>query len=252
MTSNPKLAVCSCLLKKRNRHNGENAEFRGLNQDWSESFELVEVCPEVELDMGVSSSALRLIKDQERISLINPENGEDHTEAMIKYAEEKSDYLVASGISGFVFSKDSPVFGLEKVMVYCGENQLTITDGAGMFAKVFTTLYPQIPVIEDDDLNDSHKLGNFIARVTLYNRWLMIDKTGWTEEKIQNFHSRNIKLLEGISKEMNSNLIDKSRHPDFIAIDYITEAQKYLADSLKSDSVSLEYNQKPEPELANI
>ena len=103
MNSKPKLAVSSCLLRKKVRCNGDATEFRNLNQDWSESFELVEVCPEVELGMGVSSLALRLIKDRERISLINPENGEDHTEAMAKYAEEKSDDLVASGISGFVF-----------------------------------------------------------------------------------------------------------------------------------------------------
>ena len=132
MTSDPKLAVCSCLLKERDRHNGENTELRGLNDNWSKSFELVEVCPENELDMGVSNSALRLIKDQDRISLINPENGEDYTEVMLRYAEKKSDYLVASGICGFVFARDSPVFGLEKVMVYCGENRLTISGGAGM------------------------------------------------------------------------------------------------------------------------
>ena len=61
---------------------------------------------------------------------------------MLEYAEIQSDFLVASGISGFVFKKDSPSCGLERVKVYRGDNPQAVRDGAGLFAKVFTTLYP--------------------------------------------------------------------------------------------------------------
>ena len=246
MTSNPKLAVCSCLLKKRIRHDGENAELRGLNQDWSESFELVEVCPDVELGMGVSSSALRLIKDQERISLINPENGEDHTETMAKYAEEKSDELVASGISGFVFSKDSPVFGLERVKVYRGDNPKAVQDGSGLFAKVFTTLYPHIPVIEEGKLNDPSQVEHFLSRVQFFHEWHKIGDTGWTELKLKNFHRENENFLRSrapLSKKpisaIMSELSKGEQHPENLAFYYMTEAQKYLSTLTKS-SISIQ------------
>ncbi len=238
MTGNPKLAVCSCLLKKRVRRDGENAEFRDLNQDWSESFELVEVCPEVELGMGVSSSALRLIKDRERISLINPENGEDHTEAMAKYAEEKSDELVACGISGFVFSKDSPVFGLERVKVYRGDSPKAVQDGSGLFAKVFTTLYPHIPVIDEGKLTDPYQVEHFFARVQFFHKWHTIGMTGWTESKLEKFHNENQIFLyeraplsrKSISAVM-SVLSKGEEHPENVAFYYMTEAQKSLSET---------------------
>ena len=259
MTSNPKLAVCSCLLKNRNRHNGDSTEFRGLNDNWSKSFELVEVCPENELDMGVSNSALRLIKDQDRISLINPENGEDYTEAMLKYAEKKSDYLVASGICGFVFARDSPVFGLEKVMVYCGENRLTISGGAGMFSKVFTTLYPQVPVIEGESLSNHALYENFTSRVNLYYEWEKVGRTGWTKQKLQSFHEQNKDFIqkitpgaESILSVISSQISNENQHPEYAALDYITQAEKYLSDSIKTENIASDSKQLQKTNIANI
>ena len=52
MTSRPKLAVSSCLLGEKVRHNGESSEFRILNRVWSEHLELIGVCPEVGVGMG--------------------------------------------------------------------------------------------------------------------------------------------------------------------------------------------------------
>ena len=236
MNSKPKLAVPSCLLGKEVCCDGDATEFRNLNQDWSESFELVEVCPEVELGMGVSSSALRLNKDRERISLINPENGEDHTEAMAKYAEKKSDDLVASGISGFVFSKDSPVFGLEKVKVYRGDNPKAVQDGSGLFTMVFTTLYPHIPVIEEVKLIDPLHVEHFLARVQFFHEWQTIGNEGWTAEKIISFHDEN--KLFSLSrapefKEILDRIIaegfNNNEHPEHVALNYMTEAQKRLS-----------------------
>ena len=41
---------------------------------------------------------------------------------MLEYAEVQSDFLVGSGISGFVFKSDSASCGLERVKVYRGDS----------------------------------------------------------------------------------------------------------------------------------
>ena len=192
----PKLAVSSCLLGKKVRSNGDAAEFRPLNRTWSEHLELIEVCPEVGIGMGVPRPTPRLVEDEERISLIDPMNGHDYTDKMLEYAEVQSDFLVASGISGFVFKTDSPSCGLEKVKVYRGDNPQAVRDGTGLFAKVFTTLYPHIPAAEESQLRDKSQADHFLARVNLLHIWQMFGSEGWTAEKIEAFHLEQKPLMQ--------------------------------------------------------
>ena len=232
----PKLAVSSCLLGKKVRSNGDAAEFRPLNRTWSEHLELIEVCPEVGIGMGVPRPTPRLVKDEERISLIDPMNGHDYTDKMLEYAEVQSDFLVASGVSGFVFKTDSPSCGLEKVKVYRGDNPQAVRDGTGLFAKVFTTLYPHIPVIEEVSLSDPLQEEHFLARVQFFNEWLSIGEEGWTASRLVTFHadqkafllSKTPEAMRSLDKII-SKLFDSDEHPEHVALNYVTEAQKHLS-----------------------
>ena len=217
----PKLAVSSCLLGKKVRYNGDAAEFRPLNRIWSEHLELIGVCPEVGIGMGVPRPTIRLVKGEERISLIDPKNGHDYTDKMLEFAEVQSDFLVASGISGFVFKKDSPSCGLERVKVYRGDNPQAVRDGTGLFAKVFTTLYPHIPVIEEGRLTDPLQAEHFLARVHFFNEWLSIGEEGWTASKLMTFHAEHKLFL--LSRAPDSKRIlgriiaqgfDNDEHPE--------------------------------------
>lgn len=236
MTSKPKIAVSSCLLGKKVRYNGDAAEFRMLNRVWSDHLELIGVCPEVAIGMGVPRPTIRLVKGEERISLINPKNGDDYTDKMLEYAEVQSDFLINSGISGFVFKKGSPSCGLERVKVYRGENAHAEKVGAGMFAKVFTTLYPHIPVIEEGRLSDPLQAEHFLARVYFFNEWLNVGAKGWSAAKLMQFHSENKLFLlsrapdaKRILGRVIANAFENNEHPDIVALKYMAEAQNHLS-----------------------
>ena len=236
MASKPKIAVSSCLLGKKVRYNGDAAEFRMLNRVWSDHLELIGVCPEVAIGMGVPRPTIRLVKGEERISLINPKNGDDYTDKMLEYAEVQSDFLINSGISGFVFKKGSPSCGLERVKVYRGDNAHAEKGGAGMFAKVFTTLYPHIPVIEEGRLSDPLQAEHFLARVYFFNRWLDVGVEGWTANKLMNFHSEHKLFILSRAPDAKSILgrviahgFENNEHPDLVALKYMTEAQNHLS-----------------------
>ena len=236
MTSKPKIAVSSCLLGKKVRYNGDAAEFRMLNRVWSDHLELIGVCPEVAIGMGVPRPTIRLVKGEERISLINPKNGDDYTDKMLEYAEVQSDFLINSGISGFVFKKGSPSCGLERVKVYRGENAQAEKVGAGMFAKVFTTLYPHIPVIEEGRLSDPLQAEHFLARVYFFNEWLNVGVKGWSAAKLMQFHSENKLFLlsrapdaKRILGRVIANAFENNEHPDIVALKYMAEAQNHLS-----------------------
>lgn len=236
MSDKPILAVSSCLLGQRVRYNGDAAEFRPLTRKWANFLKLVPVCPEVGIGMGTPRPTIRLVKLDEKITIKDPKNDIDYTEDMTKFAELKSDYLAEMGISGFVFKKDSPSCGLERVKVYRENNPQATRDGRGLFSMIFTSLYPQIPVIEEGRLTDPKQAEHFLARVHFYHEWQKIGESGWTEEKLQNFHDENSLFLLSrspeSSKELESyiaSMLDNGEHVNTVALGYMTRAQEYLS-----------------------
>lgn len=235
MSSKPKLAVSSCLLGHKVRYNGDAAEFRPLTRVWCEHLDLVGVCPEVGIGMGIPRPTIRLVKKDDKITLVNPKSGDDFTQKMLEFAELKSDVLVSEGICGFVFKKGSPSCGLERVKVYKDDNPTAERTGVGMFAKVFTTLYPHIPVIEEGRLTDPLQAENFLARVHFFSDWLAIGNEGWTASKVMKFHSENKLFIlskapaaKRILGRIIANGFTEGQHPDNVALHYMTTAQSHL------------------------
>lgn len=236
MRDKPKLAVSSCLLGKKVRYNGDAAEFRQLTRQWSEHLELIGVCPEVGIGMGTPRPTIRLVKEGDKITLVDPKNDIDYTDKMLEYAEIQSDFLMSSGICGFVFKKDSPSCGLERVRLYRGENPQATRDGIGMFAKVFTTLYPHVPVIEEGRLTDPLQAEHFLARVHFFAEWLSLGKQGWNARKLMKFHAEHKLFLLSRAPDSKRQLgriiaqgFDNGEHPENVALTYMSEAQKYLS-----------------------
>ena len=245
MDSKPKLAVSACLLGKKVRYNGDAAEFRALTRKWNGHFDLVGVCPEVGIGMGTPRPTIRLVNNGESIRLVNPKNGEDFTSPMLEYAQLQADMLVESGISGFVFKKDSPSCGLERVKVY-REGQVQATrDGVGMFAKVFTTLYPHIPVIEEGRLTDARQAEHYLARVHFFSLWREEGLKGWTAKALMEFHNVNKLFLLSRSPDAKRRLgrliaqgFDNGDRPETVALAYMTEAQQSLNVLTKSGPIA--------------
>lgn len=245
MTDKPILAVSSCLLGQRVRYNGDAAEFRPLTRKWGKFLKLVPVCPEVGIGMGTPRPTIRLVKTSDGITIKDPKNDIDYTSEMSEFAQIKSDYLASIGISGFVFKKDSPSCGLERVKVYRENNPQATRDGRGLFSMIFTSLYPHIPVIEEGRLTDPKQAEHFLARVHFFHQWQEIGKEGWSAEKLMDFHNENKLFL--VSREPSSetelgNFIatqfDQGEHPDTVALSYMTKAQEYLSVLTKDERIA--------------
>jgi uncharacterized protein YbbK (DUF523 family) len=163
MSNMPKLGVSACLLGEKVRYNGDGAEFRSLTRAWSHHLDLIGVCPEVGIGMGTPRPTIRLVNRDGKIHLVNPKTDDDFTQDMLEYAELQSDALMKAEICGFVFKKDSPSCGLERVRVYRDDQPQAIRNGTGLFALVFTTLNPHIPVIEEGRLSDPLQAEHFLG-----------------------------------------------------------------------------------------
>ena len=235
MPTMPKLGVSACLLGEKVRYNGDGAEFRSLTRAWSHHLDLIGVCPEVGIGMGTPRPTIRLVNREGKIHLVNPKTDDDFTQDMLEYAELQSDALMKAEICGFVFKKDSPSCGLERVRVYRDDQPQAIRNGTGLFALVFTTLNPHIPVIEEGRLSDPLQAEHFLARVEFFSLWLEEGRGGWTADKLMRFHNTNKLFLLSRSPKAKRELgrllahaFEQGEHPDHAALQYMTAAQKSL------------------------
>jgi uncharacterized protein YbbK (DUF523 family)/uncharacterized protein YbgA (DUF1722 family) len=235
MAKASKLGVSACLLGQKVRSNGEAAEFKSLTQTWSPHFEMIGVCPEVGIGMATPRPTTRLVKRDGKINLLSSETDENFTQQMVEYAQLQSDALAESGISGFIFKNDSPSCGLGRVQVYNKGQPQSKEQAMGVFAMVFTTLNPHIPVIDESRLSDPVQAEHFLARVEFLSSWLGEGRSGWTADKLMQFHNTNKLFL--LSRSPNAkrslgrliaNAFDRGDHPENVALEYMTSAQQSL------------------------
>ncbi len=166
-----RLGVSSCLLGAEVRFDGGHKRDRFLMDVLGPYVQWVPVCPEFEMGMGVPREPVRLVGDPESPRMLGVRSGTDHTAAMRRYADARVRALDALDLAGYVFKKDSPSCGMERVRVHPSGGGMPSRRGRGLFAAAFMDAYPAIPVEEEGRLGDPALRENFIERVFAYRRW---------------------------------------------------------------------------------
>lgn len=172
----PRLGISACLLGQRVRYDGGHKQDLFLTQTFAQFVEWVPVCPEIEVGMGVPRGAVRLTGSVDDPRMIAERTGKDWTEAMKTFAARRIHELAALDLSGYVFKKDSPSCGVERVRVY-GAANTPVRRGRGLFAAALMTGSPLLPVEEEGRLNDPGLRENFVERVFAYDRWSAAERT---------------------------------------------------------------------------
>ncbi len=131
------------------RFDGGHKRDSFLADTLSRHVEWVPVCPEVEAGMGIPREPIRLVGAGSRPRLIVATSGVDHTSAMERFSQRRVRELEALDLSGYVFKKDSPSCGMERVRVY-NEHGMPSRNGVGLFAWAFMERFPLIPVEKRD------------------------------------------------------------------------------------------------------
>ncbi|MDD2802265.1 MAG: DUF523 and DUF1722 domain-containing protein, partial [Methylococcales bacterium] len=92
-------------------------------------------------------------------------------------------------LCGYIFKKDSPSCGMERVKVYGGAQPHR--EGVGMYAEVVMRNNPLLPIEDEGRLGDAGLRENFIQRVYIYYRWKCLLEEGLTPGKLTEFHARH-------------------------------------------------------------
>lgn len=189
-----RIGVSQCLL-------GENVRFDGghKNNDYVVGtlgawFDFVAVCPEMEIGLGTPRESLRLVQSGSQVRLVAPKSGSDHTTKMREYSLRRAKQIESQRLVGYVFKKDSPSCGMERVRVY-GDAAMPNKNGRGLFAAAVIDLMPALPTEEEGRLGDPRLRENFVTRVFAYSRWLALEDAGLTRARLFRFHEEHKYVL---------------------------------------------------------
>jgi len=183
-----RIGVSSCLLGEKVRFNGGHCRDSFLTDVFGPYVEWLPVCPEVEIGMGVPRPSVRLVRDGDEISMVDPKSGTDFTQAMRRYSARRAAGLGTEALRGYVLKKDSPSCGMERVKIY-DANKVPARNGRGLFAQALKERFPNLPVEEEGRLKDPRLRENFIERIFAYDRLQTLFAHRWTTAQLVDFHT---------------------------------------------------------------
>lgn len=162
----PVIAISSCILGQRVRYDGEIKSYAELTQYLLQHFELIPVCPEVEIGLGVPRPAVQLTGDPVNPRMTGRDNPDiDVTTSMREFCANRPQQL--TNICGYVFKSKSPSCGIKNIPVF-DQGKIIADNQRGLFAQRIVELWPELPVCDENDLLTAESRQQFIERVQIY------------------------------------------------------------------------------------
>jgi uncharacterized protein YbgA (DUF1722 family)/uncharacterized protein YbbK (DUF523 family) len=159
----PRVVVSKCLGFDACRYNGQTIPDRFLAR-LSAHAELLLVCPEVEIGLGVPRDTIRIVEEKGRRRLVMPKTGDDLTERMVDFREKYLSRLPA--VDGFVLKSRSPSCGITDAKVHAPrEDAAPLGRGPGLFAEGVLACFPGIAVEDEGRLTNFRIREHFLTRI---------------------------------------------------------------------------------------
>jgi FdhD protein len=152
----PRVGISACLLGEPVRYDGRHKRDAWLVDVLGPQVEWVSVCPEVEAGFGIPRETMELVHDANgRAALMTTGTKRDVTDILQRYAGRRVEELARADLDGYVLKADSPSCGLE---------------GPGLFAAVLTARMPDLPIVDELQLDDGHARQRFADDVRAHHR----------------------------------------------------------------------------------
>jgi uncharacterized protein YbbK (DUF523 family) len=164
---NPLVGVSRCLLGDAVRYDGGSKINHVVIDKLSKIFTLIPVCPEVEAGLAIPRPPVQLTGNIENPRLTGRDDPSiDVTGIMQRYCQSRPFEL--KHLKGFIFKSRSPSCGLNSTPVFV-DGQCVTENSRGIFAKSLSDHYPDLPLIEDTELETNAKLNSFIQAVVKHH-----------------------------------------------------------------------------------
>lgn len=200
-----RIGISACLLGQEVRFNGGHSRDRFLTDTLANFVEFAPVCPEVEAGFPIPRETFRLEGNPDNPRFVTSRSKADHTERMEGFCRRRVEELASEDLCGFIFKKDSPSSGMERVKVH-GEKGPPVKRGVGLFARAFMKRFPLLPVEEEGRLHDPALRENFIEAIFVMRRWRDLLEGGLSRCRLVEFHTRHKLLIRSHSVEVHGEM----------------------------------------------
>jgi uncharacterized protein YbgA (DUF1722 family)/uncharacterized protein YbbK (DUF523 family) len=198
----PRVVISRCIDFDSCRYNGQVIR-ASLREDLDPWIELLPVCPELEIGLGVPRDPIRLVADTAAgagsppARLVQPSTGRDLTRAMARFT---AGHLSRVGdVDGFILKSRSPSCGVGSAKVHRPDDAGPPARGSGMFAAGVAERFPGAAIEEET------RLGNLLIRDFFLTKLFTL--AGFRETAARgsraalvDFHARNKLLLMGFNQ----------------------------------------------------
>ena len=227
------VGVSACLLGREVRFDGGHKRSRFITDTLVEHFVFAAFCPEVAIGMGTPRQPIRLTGDASNPEAVGVKTPElVVTQPLRTYGKKVAGDI--HDLSGFIFKKDSPSCGMERVKVY-NDKGMAERSGTGLFAREIMKAHPLLPVEEEGRLNDADLRDNFITRVYVYARWKALIDSGLSKSGLIKFHASHKYLVMSHSTVMYHQL--GQMLSDLTRASLADIADRYIASLMQALSV---------------
>lgn len=164
----PRVGVSACLLGERVRHDGRHKRAPVVIERLRSFAEVIPLCPEVELGLGVPRPPIQLVERAGAIQLQVVDGDEELSEAMARFAVERIRELAP--VHGLVVKARSPSCGPD-VAVYASprSGSAEVARDRGRFLAAILAEDSGTPFIDEEAAADDRAWQFFVAAVT--RRW---------------------------------------------------------------------------------
>ncbi|MGC8838467.1 MAG: 2-thiouracil desulfurase family protein [Anaerolineae bacterium] len=235
----PRVVVSKCLGFAACRYNGQTIpdEFVASLRP---HVDFVQVCPEVEIGLGVPREPLRVVLAGGRPRLLQPATGRDVTDEMRAFAETFLGALEA--VDGFLLKGRSPSCGIQDVKVYPpGEKVAPVGKGVGFFGGAVKERFAGWPVEEEGRLKNFRLREHFLIRLFTLARFRQVRDGGRMGDLVR-FHADHKFLLMAYSQaqlRLLGRIVanPEGRPPSEVLAAYEEHLRSALANPARSTSI---------------
>ena len=186
-----KLGVSACLLGTACRYDGVGASDKFVIGTLQKYFDTVAYCPET-IIWGSPRVAVRQVLDENgelKIFTSTKKNPIDVTKELEDISLECANKIENDDLCGIILKSASPTCGIERVKVYKPNNNPSIKNGVGLFAKQIKEKYPYLPMEEEGRLVDPWLRENFLMQIFAYEHLYNFLKSNPSFNDLVIFHT---------------------------------------------------------------
>ncbi|UCG76052.1 MAG: DUF1722 domain-containing protein [Gemmatimonadota bacterium] len=194
----PRLVLSRCLELEKVRYNGEKIAYDFVRE--LEPFvDLVPICPEVEIGLGVPRDPIRLVVGEDGVRLYQPSTRRDLTLAMQEFGDTFLSGLPP--VDGFVLKNRSPSCGISDVKLHTPDG-MPASSGkrAGMFGQAVIDRFGDLAVEDEGRLRNFRIREHFLTKLFALAALRQVEDSTAIRDLID-FHARYKFVLMAYSQK---------------------------------------------------